>query len=75
MFYQQGPQSFGYYRGAPMQGGYGSGMGVTMAGSNSYAPGQGPAAGSQQGWHPTILYMFVLILAEMAVFAWISKHL
>ena len=69
------PSSWGYYRGAPMAGGQGSGQGVTMAGTNSYAAGQGPAAGSQSGWHPTILYMFVLILAEMAVFAWISKHL
>lgn len=58
-----------------MAGGQGSGQGVSMAGGTSYAAGQGPAVGSSSGWHPTILYMFVLILVEMAVFAWISKHL
>lgn len=47
-----------------------------MAGSTSYAAGQGAAAGSSgSGWHPSILYMFVLIIAEMFVFAFISKHL
>ncbi len=69
------PASWGYYRGAPLAGGTGSGQGGTMGGSNSYAAGQGPAAGAQSGWHPTILYTFALILLEMAVFGWISKHL
>jgi hypothetical protein len=69
------PSSFGYYRGSPQAGGTGSGMGVSMAGNTSYAAGQGPSAGSNSGWHPSILYMFVLIIAEMFVFAFISKHL
>lgn len=58
-----------------MAGGQGSGMGAQMAGSSSFAAGQGPAAGSDTGWHPTILYMFGLILLEMAVFGFISRHL
>lgn len=75
MRYSYPPPSWGYYRGAPMVGNQGSGQGANMAGSTSYAAGQGPAAGSNSGWHPTILYMFVLILLEMVVFGFISRHL
>lgn len=71
--------TWGYYRGTPFYGGSGSGYGTQgvndMAGSTSYAAGQGPAAGSSSGWHPSVLYMFVLIFAEMFVFAYIGKHL
>ena len=34
--------------------------------------GGGNAAG---GWHPTVLYMIALVAAEIALVAWISKHL
>jgi hypothetical protein len=73
--YSLGPQSWGYFRGSGQYGGTGSGIGGSYVAGTSYAAGQGPAAGAGKGWHPSILYMFVLIIAEMFVFAFISKHL
>lgn len=67
--------SFGYYRGSPLAGGQGSGQGHNPMGSNTFAAGQGPGTSSGTGWHPTVLYMLVLIIAEMFVFAFISRHL
>lgn len=70
-----GNQSQGYYAGyGPLSGGSGSGMGQAMAGRGQFAAGQGVTVGGQT-WHPTILYLFVLILAEMAVFGFVSHHL
>jgi hypothetical protein len=66
--------SYGYYRGAPMAGGQGSGAGPSMQGTSAFSAGQGPAAGPG-GWHPTVIYMGGLILLEMVVFAFISKKL
>jgi hypothetical protein len=66
--------SFGYYRGAPLAGGSGSGMGQPVSGANVFTQGQGSAVtGGASGWTPTILYLFVLILIEMFVFAFISR--
>ena len=36
--------------------------------------GQG-APGTGSGWQPTIVYLFILIIAEMIVFGFISKAL
>ena len=36
--------------------------------------GQG-APGGASGWQPTIVYLFILIIAEMIVFGFISKAL
>ena len=36
--------------------------------------GQG-ATGSGSGWHPTVIYLLLLIIAEMIVFGFISKAL
>lgn len=44
-----------------------------MAGNNVFSAGQGKAQGS--AWSPTILYLFVFILAEMVIFGMIAKHL
>lgn len=44
-----------------------------MAGSNVFSAGQGQAQGS--AWSPTILYLFVFVLAEMVIFGMIAKHL
>ena len=74
MYYAKPSSSFGYYRGWPINGGDGSGMGVDIAGSNVFSQGQGDtSAGS--GWSPTILYLFVLVIIEMFVFAFISRRL
>jgi hypothetical protein len=66
-------QSFGYYRGSPYYGGEGAGQGVEMAGKGVFSAGSGGTTGT--GWSPTILYLFVLVLVEMVVFAAIAKHL
>jgi hypothetical protein len=77
MYYSLPSSSYGYYRGAPIAGGEGSGMGPNMSGSNVFSAGQGGSAATAGagGWTPTILYLFVLILVEMFVFAFIARHL
>lgn len=67
--------SFGYYRGSPMYGGQGSGMGQAVSGANIFSAGQGSTTDSGSTWTPTILYLFVLILVEMFVFAWIGRRI
>jgi len=47
--------------------------GPKMQGLGTFMQGQGPSGAS--GWQPTILYLFVLIIAEMFVFGFISKTL
>lgn len=76
MYYSLPTSSFGYYRGAPVFNGDGSGTGPNVSGSNVFTAGQGAAtsAGSST-WSPTILYLFVLILVEMFVFAFIARHI
>lgn len=47
-----------------------------MSGNNQFAQGQGAVGGAQNtAWTPTILYLFVLIFAEMFVFAFLSRHI
>ena len=76
-FYSRPSSSFGYWRGTgsdgPFATGQGSGMGAKAQGIGAFMQGQGPVGG--MGWEPTILYLFVLILAEMFVFGFISKTL
>ena len=73
MYFSSPTQSFGYYRGTPYYGGEGSGTGGVMAGTGVFSAGQGPQQASGNAWNPTILYLFVLILAEMFLFAWIGR--
>jgi hypothetical protein len=35
--------------------------------------GQSGAVSAPGGWHPTILYLFVLLVAEVFVVGWISR--
>jgi len=74
MQYAAPSSAFGYYRGNPQFMGYGSGQGQNVAGSGTFAQGQGPVSASTTGWTPTILYLFVLIIAELFVFAFLSRH-
>lgn len=68
-------QAYGYYAGyGPQSGGSGSGMGQRMAGLGQLAAGQGVTVGNQT-WHPTILYLVALIVAEMVVFGYVAKIL
>jgi hypothetical protein len=71
--------SFGYYRGGfadgPFWQGQGSGMGMAAntQGVGVLSQGQGPQGAG--GWHPTVLYLGVLIIFEMFVFGLLSKML
>lgn len=69
--------SFGYYRGGfadgPFWQGQGSNMGANTQGVGVLSQGQGPQGAG--GWHPTVLYLGVFVLAEMIVFAFLSKML
>jgi hypothetical protein len=68
--------SFGYYRGNPIYGGDSGKQGPQVSGANVFSAGQGTtnnAGGSS--WSPTILYLFVLIIAEMFVFAILARHI
>lgn len=44
-----------------------------MAGANVFSAGQGNMSDNASGWTPTILYLFLLILAEMFIFAFIAR--
>jgi len=66
--------AFGSYRGTPLYLGTGSKQGGTVAGNGQFAAGQGPVE-SSSAWEPSILYLFGLILVEMVVFGFLSKHL
>ena len=43
--------------------------------TSTLARGLGTVQGPGGGWHPTILYLFVLVLAEMFVFGVIARLL
>ena len=73
MQYPYPSSPYGYFRGAPLYGGYGSGNGPNVSGISQFAQGQG-GVGTQSSWNPTILYLFVLIVAEMFVFGLLSRH-
>lgn len=75
MYYAKPSSSYGYYRGWPIYGGDGSGMGVEMAGTNVFSAGSGTSSDTGNGWTPTILYLFVLVFVEMFVFAFIARRL
>ena len=47
------------------------------AGGGGMAPVTSPSGGgvTDGGWHPDVLYMIALIVAEVAAVAFISKHL
>lgn len=71
---RSGNPSAGYYAGSPLNGGSGSGMGQAVSGAGQYAPGSGVTIG-QSTWHPTVLYLAALVVAEMVVFGIISRML
>lgn len=78
MYFAHPTASYGYHRGSPVFGGgaqSGGGYGPLMAGTNTFAQGQGPTGQSAAGWNPTILYMFALIIGEMIVFGILARKL
>jgi hypothetical protein len=50
-------------------------MGQANAGSSQLAQGLGGVTVAGQSWHPTILYLFALIVAEMFVFGLVGNLL
>jgi hypothetical protein len=76
-FYSRPSSSLGYWRGVgsegPLAGGQGSMAGPKVQGLGTFMQGQGPSG--SMGWEPTILYLFVLVIAEMMVFGFISRAL
>ena len=73
MYFANPTSSFGYYRGQPLYGGSGSGMGPNMAGTGVFSAGQGSA--TDNTWSPTILYMAALIVLEMVVFGFLARQI
>lgn len=74
MFYTNPPGTTGYYRGSPNYGGQGSGQGGSGVSAKGFLTGASSNTGTT-GWTPTILYLFVLIIAEMFVFGWVSRKI
>ena len=77
-FYSRPNPSFGYWRGGgsdgmPLAEGQGSGMGPKNQGTGLLSAGIGMPSGVS--WEPTVVYLFLLIIAEMFVFGLISRAL
>lgn len=68
-------QALGYDRATLHLGGMGSQMGQATSGTATLGQGLGGVNVAGQQWHPTILYLFALIVAEMFVFGLISQIL
>ena len=55
-----------YLSAAAGAGTSGSGTAISSASAGATGPG---------GWHPTVLYMLVLVAAEILAVAFLSRHL
>jgi hypothetical protein len=76
VYFARPSSSFGYYRGNPVFAGDTGIQGPQMSGTNVFSQGQGMMSNtSGAGWTPTILYLFVLVILEMFVFAWIGRQI
>jgi hypothetical protein len=70
--------SAGYWRGTGIQGPGAQGwseMGTGAQGVGMQSQGTGSITVAGQAWHPTIIYLLILILAEMFVFGFIGRIL
>lgn len=69
--------STGYWRGGfsdgPLAYGQGSGYGQANQGIGLLPPGSGAQGG--HGWTPTLVYLFVLVIAEMIIFKCLERAL
>ena len=70
--------SFGYWRGVgsdgPLAYGQGSGYGQASSGAGMFPAGSGPAdTGST--WHPTVVYLLILIVVEIVGFGLLARVL
>ena len=68
--------SLGYWRGATGLSGPASAGSVSMAqGTTALSQGTGAISIGNTEWHPSILYLFALVIGEMVVFHVIGKVL
>jgi hypothetical protein len=70
--------AYGYWRGGgsdgmPLAGGQGSNMGPKLQGLGVFSQGQGSGGGGS--WEPTVVYLLILVVAEMIVFGFIARML
>ena len=77
-YYSRPTSSFGYYRGGgseiPLAHGQGSGYGPANQGAGMFPQGQGPAP-TGPVWHPTVIALAVLVVAEVAAVGLLSRVL
>ncbi len=78
-YYARPSPSFGYWRGGMSDGplAYNQGSrhyGQANSGAGMFMEGQGPAGGDA-AWGPTIIYLFVFVIAEMIAFKILGKVL
>jgi hypothetical protein len=73
-FYSRPSSSLGFWRGSGSNAGVSGLGGNEMAGTSSgiFAAPTVPGAG---GWEPSVLYLLILIVAEMFVFGFIARTL
>lgn len=45
------------------------------AGTRPSAASTSSSASGPGGWHPTVLYMLALVIGEVIVAGWLSRHL
>jgi len=72
-FYGRPSSSLGYWRGSGTNQGI-SGLGGDMPATSS-GIFQAPGGTGGGGWEPSVLYLLLLIVAEMFVFGFISRML
>ena len=72
-FYSR-PSSLGYWRGSGTNAGI-TGLGGNMPNTSSGIFSAPSGTGSGGGWEPSVLYLLLLIVAEMFVFGFISRML
>lgn len=77
-FYARPSSSFGYFRAGggdgPFTQGQGSRMGPANQGAGIFPPGSGDMGGGT-AWTPTLTYMLVFVVIEIAAFGFLGRML
>lgn len=77
--YARPSSAFGYWRGVgsdgPLAYGQGSNYGQASQGAGMFPQGYGGPAPAAGGWHPTVIYLILFVIAEMIIFKWVGKVL
>lgn len=72
-FYTRPSSSLGFWRGSGTNAGI-SGLGGNMPNTSS-GIFSAPSAAAGGGWEPSVLYLLLLVVAEMFIFGFISRML